>query len=126
MSQGKESSMAGWRSRGARMGSGRGRRLARAAAASALLGTAALLPDAPPASSQTASTFVGHARNIRVVGHNDLGGQGLNGEVTVVGTTAVVGAGYTPQNITELATNKTAALNVAPPCVTVPVKVVDL
>ena len=118
--------MSGWRSRRARTGSGRGRRVARVAAASALLGTAALLPVAPPASSQTAATFGGDARNIRVVGHNDLGGQGLNGEVTVVGTTAVVGAGYTPQNIMELATNKTAALNVAPPCVTVPVKVVDL
>ena len=33
------------------------------------------------------------ARNLRVVGRSDLGGGGLNGEVAVIGTTALVGAG---------------------------------
>ena len=89
---------------------------------------AGALPGSAPAHSQSAPApqFGGDARNLRVVGHTDLGGDGLNGEVAVVGTTAVVAAGYVPQNIMELATNKTMALNVAPPCVTVPVHVVDI
>jgi Ca2+-binding RTX toxin-like protein len=65
-------------------------------------------------------------RNLRLVGSSDLGGRGLNGEVAVVGNTAVVAAGYVPQNTQSSAHTKNAAENTAPPCVTVPVKVVDL
>jgi hypothetical protein len=118
----------GHRERGAIGRNGCRRWPARVLGSALVLAAAAALPVTPPAQSQTAPVpqFGGEAHGLRVVGHNDLGGQGLNGEVTVVGTTAVVGAGFTPQNIMELATNKTASLNVAPPCVTVPVKVVDL
>ncbi len=65
-------------------------------------------------------------RNLRLVGSSDLGGRGLNGEVAVVGSTAVVAGGYVPQNTQSSAHTKIAAQNTAPPCVTVPVKVVDL
>lgn len=65
-------------------------------------------------------------RNLRLVGSSDLGGRGLNGEVAVVGNTAVVAAGYVPQGVLSTAHTKNAAENTAPPCVTVPVKVVDL
>ena len=61
-----------------------------------------------------------------VVGHSDLGGEGLNGQVAVVGATAVVATGYVPLSRLSQAHLKTAALNTAPPCATVPVKVVDL
>ncbi|MGH9150385.1 MAG: hypothetical protein ACRD0F_08605, partial [Acidimicrobiales bacterium] len=61
-----------------------------------------------------------------MVGHNDLGGQGLNGDVAVIGSTAIVAAGYVPMNTMQAANTKTAALNNAPPCVTVPIKIVDI
>ena len=32
----------------------------------------------------------GHAQDMKLVGHSDLGGQGLNGQVAVVGDSAVV------------------------------------
>ena len=106
--------------------------MARVAAATTVVALLGVLPLTTPvpaggaAAAETVSARAGDARNINVVGHTDLGGRGLNGEVAVVGTTAVVAAGYVPMNIMMLATNKTAALNVAPPCVTVPVNVVDL
>ncbi|MGH9177418.1 MAG: hypothetical protein ACRD0N_02530, partial [Acidimicrobiales bacterium] len=94
------------------------------------MASAATLPAPAPAASDPAqvraAAFEATATGINVVGHTDLGGRGLNGEVAVVGSTAVVAAGYVPMNIMMLATNKTAALNVAPPCVTVPVNVVDI
>jgi Ca2+-binding RTX toxin-like protein len=63
---------------------------------------------------------------IALLGHSDLGGQGLNGEVTLVGNTAVVATGYVPMNTQSNAHTKIAAVNVAPPCATIPVKVVDI
>ena len=63
---------------------------------------------------------------LALLGHSDLGGQGLNGEVTLVGNTAVVATGYVPMNTQSNAHTKIAAINVAPPCATVPVKVVDI
>ncbi|MDP9401854.1 MAG: hypothetical protein M3P85_00660 [Actinomycetota bacterium] len=63
---------------------------------------------------------------LRVVGHSDLGGQGLNTEVAVVGTTAVVGGGYVPQSTISNAHTRITSLNPAPPCTPVPVKIVDL
>ena len=107
------------------------RRTAWMAGSVVLLAVTAGLPGPTPAQSQTipvsgAVSFGGDARGLRVVGHTDLGGQGLNGEVAVVGSTAVVASGYVPMNIMEQATNRTAALNVAPPCFTVPVHVVDI
>ena len=71
------------------------------------------------------------AQGVAAVGFSDLGGEGLNGDVAVVGTTAVVAAGYVPQT-TALSNfnNLLASQNVAPPCVTqtnqVSIKVVDL
>ncbi|MEO7836219.1 MAG: PA domain-containing protein, partial [Acidimicrobiales bacterium] len=64
------------------------------------------------------------AQGLRVVGHTDLGGKGLNGDVAVVGTTAVVAAGYTlPFNT---AGGLYLNITISPPCATVPVNVVDL
>lgn len=37
-----------------------------------------------------------NAQGMRLIGHSDLGGAGLNGDVTVVGTTAIVAAGLMP------------------------------
>jgi len=68
----------------------------------------------------------GEVRNIRVVGHSDLGSQGLNGEVAVVGNTVIVASGFVPMNTMQGANTLIAATNNAPPCTTVPVKVVDL
>ncbi|MGH9181974.1 MAG: hypothetical protein ACRDY5_09700 [Acidimicrobiales bacterium] len=61
-----------------------------------------------------------------LVGHSDLGGQGLNGRVALVGSTAVVAAGYVPLSTMSFANHKTVAHNTSPPCPTIPVKVVDL
>ena len=68
----------------------------------------------------------GEAANIKVVGHTDLGGAGLNADVAVSGNIAVVGAGYIPMNTMQTANTKWASDNNAPPCATVPAKVVDL
>ena len=67
-----------------------------------------------------------HAQDMKLVGHSDLGGQGLNGQVAVVGDTAVVATGYVPLSRLSQAHVKTAALNTSPSCATVPVKIVDL
>ncbi|MDP9389369.1 MAG: hypothetical protein M3Q48_15985, partial [Actinomycetota bacterium] len=66
------------------------------------------------------------AQGTRVVGYSDLGGRGLNGPLAVVGTTAVVAAGYVPMGTMSNANTRIASLNTGPPCVTVPVNVVDL
>ncbi|MEO6120945.1 MAG: hypothetical protein ABIW46_00225, partial [Acidimicrobiales bacterium] len=80
-----------------------------------------------PRPAETGSRLaVGQAENMTLVGHSDLGGQGLNGQVAVVGSTAVVATGYVPLSTMSFANQKTAALNTSPPCPTVPVKVVDL
>ena len=68
----------------------------------------------------------GIAQGLSVVGYSDLGGQGLNGEVAVVGTTAVVAAGYVPQSTMQNANNKLASMNLSPPCPAIPIKVVDI
>ena len=68
----------------------------------------------------------GSASNLRVVGKSNLGGQGLNSDIAVSGNIAVVGAGFVPMNTMQNANTKFAADNNAPPCTTVPVKVVDL
>jgi hypothetical protein len=60
------------------------------------------------------------AQNLRLVGHTDLGGAGLNGDVTVIGTTAVVAAGM------MAAAGVHANLYNPLPCPAVAVKLVDL
>ena len=61
-----------------------------------------------------------HAQGMRVVGRSDLGGAGLNGDVTVVGTTAIVAAGLMPAGGVH------AHLYSPYPCPRVAVKLVDL
>jgi hypothetical protein len=99
------------------------------ALAAALLVGGSLLAGPAPGQAQTAPApgpAGGQASGLQVVGHSDLGGEGLNGEVAVVGTTAVVATGYIPMNTMQTANTLRAAINIAPPCETVPVKVVDL
>ena len=99
------------------------------ALAAALLVGGSLLAGPAPGQAQTAPApgpAGGQASGLQVVGHTDLGGEGLNGEVAVVGTTAVVATGYIPMNTMQTANTLRAAINIAPPCETVPVKVVDL
>ena len=64
--------------------------------------------------------FAPGADAVRVVGRSDLGGQGLNGPVAVVGTTAIIGAGITP------AAGVHAHFFNPYPCPPVAVKLVDL
>ena len=107
----------------------RARRAAgRAAAAVALLVAVAGLPGSGGAqvSPGTEPITQGQASNLKLVGHSNLGGAGLNGDVAISGNTAVVGAGFVPMNTMQTANTKFAADNNAPPCTTVPVKVVDL
>ena len=61
-----------------------------------------------------------HAQDMRVVGRSDLGGAGLNGDVTIVGTTAIVAAGLMP------AAGVHAHLYNPYPCPAVAIKLVDL
>ncbi|HVM05951.1 MAG TPA: PA domain-containing protein [Acidimicrobiales bacterium] len=90
----------------------------------------AALPALPgTGAAQTAAASIpadAQANGLRIVGYNDLGGQGLNGELAVVGNTAIVAAGAIPMNTMQTANTTVASLNIAPPCVNVPVKVVDL
>ncbi|MGH9157326.1 MAG: hypothetical protein ACRD1K_16145 [Acidimicrobiales bacterium] len=85
-----------------------------------------------PASGQAQSpgtTIIpagGIAQGLTVVGHSNLGGQGLNGEVAVIGNTAIVTAGYVPQSTMQQDNNRIMAMNVDPTCTTPSVKVVDL
>lgn len=67
-----------------------------------------------------AAPAAGSAQSMRLVGHSDLGGGGLNGDVSVVGTTAVVAAGLMP------AAGVHAHLYNPYPCPAVAVKLVDL
>ena len=60
------------------------------------------------------------AQSLKLVGRSDLGGGGLNGDLTIVGTTAVVAAGLMP------AAGVHAHLYNPYPCPAVAVKVVDL
>ncbi len=76
-----------------------------------------------PASGEAQSVGAGsdlpagsQAQGLNVVGHTDLGGKGLNGEVAVVGTTAVVAAGYMPLGFVSQSNTSLASLNSAPPC----------
>ncbi|MEO7503157.1 MAG: PA domain-containing protein, partial [Gemmatimonadaceae bacterium] len=60
------------------------------------------------------------AQSLKLVGKSDLGGGGLNGDITIVGTTAVVAAGLMP------AAGVHAHLYNPYPCPAVTVKIVDL
>lgn len=60
------------------------------------------------------------AQSMKLVGKSDLGGAGLNGDLTVIGTTAVVAAGMMP------AAGVHAHLYNPYPCPAVSVKLVDL
>ncbi|HXG72667.1 MAG TPA: PA domain-containing protein [Gemmatimonadaceae bacterium] len=60
------------------------------------------------------------AQGFRLVGHSDLGGEGLNGDVTVVGSTAIVAAGMMPAGGVH------AHLYNPYPCPAVSVKLVDM
>ncbi|MGH9281898.1 MAG: hypothetical protein ACRD0S_03060, partial [Acidimicrobiales bacterium] len=107
---------------------GRGRRgVVRAAVALALLaGVGVPVAGDAQVSPGTEPIAAGQATNLKLVGQNDLGGAGLNGDVAIAGNTAIVGAGYVPMNTMQTANTKFGADNNAPPCATVPVKVVDL
>ncbi len=48
------------------------------------------------AASNVAQAPRARTKNLRVVGYNDLGGKGLNGEIAVLGKTALVAGGITP------------------------------
>ncbi len=107
-----------------------GRRSALVAALAAVSLAAVLSGVVPPSGAQTAAPATappgGRAEGLQVVGYSNLGGQGLNGEVAVVGTTAVVASGYVPQSTMQNANNKIASMNLSPPCPAIPVKVVDI
>lgn len=103
-----------------------GRRMTRLAVAAAVIAAATVPTPASGGAVPGTDSGQGEVRNIRVVGHSDLGGQGLNGEVAVVANTAIVAAGFVPMNTMQGANTLVAATNNAPPCATVPVKVVDL
>lgn len=60
------------------------------------------------------------AQPMRLVGHSDLGGAGLNGDITIVGPTAIVAAGMMP------AAGVHAHLYNPYPCPAVTIKLVDL
>jgi len=60
------------------------------------------------------------AQTMRLVGQSNLGGGGLNGDIAIVGTTAIVGAGLMP------AAGVHAHLYNPYPCKAVTIKVVDL
>ena len=101
------------------------RALVAAAGLTVLLATLPALPGAGGAESNEMPPGA-QADGLSVVGYNNLGGEGLNGDVAVVGNTAVVAAGAIPMNTMQNANTTIASLNIAPPCATVPVKVVDL
>ena len=69
---------------------------------------------------EAAAAPTAQASNMSLLGFNDLGGGGLNGELAVVGTTAIVGAGIAPDTIPH------QHFYSAYPCPAVSVKVVDL
>jgi len=61
-----------------------------------------------------------HAQTMRLVGQSNLGGAGLNGDLTIVGTTAIVAAGLMPAGGVH------AHLYSPYPCPAVSIKMVDL
>lgn len=66
------------------------------------------------------TTVAANAQTMRLVGRSDLGGAGLNGDLTIVGTTAIVGAGLMPAGGVH------AHLYNPYPCPAVSIKMVDL
>ena len=110
---------------GGRIGAQGRRRLAAAITVAAAVGGMPLAGDAQAPGTTTVPAG-GLAQGLSVVGHSDLGGQGLNGEVAVVGNTAIVAAGYVPQSTMQQDNTRIMAINLSPPCVTPPVKVVDI
>ena len=70
--------------------------------------------------ASVAVSTAAHPQDMRLVGRSDLGGAGLNGDVTVVGTTAIVAAGLMP------AAGVHAHLYNPYPCPAVAIKIVDL
>ncbi len=106
----------------------RGSRIGRLGIGLVLAAAAVGLPAAGQAQSPgtTVVPGAGLAQGLTVVGHSDLGGEGLNGEVAVIGNTAVVTAGYVPQSTMQADNNRIMSLNVDPRCTTPSVKVVDL
>ncbi len=79
-----------------------------------LTGSPSVFADAP-----VDSLHGGTGSGVKVLGHTDLGGEGLNGQVAVLGSTAVVATGYVPLSRLSLAHLVTAALNTrrpAEPC----------
>ena len=86
---------------------------------------AAVAPPGPAAAEdgsrgQARAALVAARRHVSLVGHHNLGGGGLNGDVAVVGNTAVVGAGLVP--FTGYHTERYNPL----PCFTVSAKVVSV
>ncbi|MGH9164718.1 MAG: PA domain-containing protein [Acidimicrobiales bacterium] len=92
-------------------------------AALALGPLATMVATVAPAAAQTpppAATVGTSTGGLELVGRSDLGGGGLNGDVAVVGTTAVVAAG-------QMASGAFVAGFASPiPCPDVAVKIVDL
>ena len=99
--------------------------MARRALLAGALVAGALAGAAPSGMSPAAAAPAASAVNMTVVGQSDLGGGGLNGDVTVVGDTAVVAAGITQDTIPHQ--HFYGFTNVNPyPCPAVTVKLVDL
>ena len=100
----------------------------RLAVATALAASVLASPLAPGGAQTSGSTIPagGRAEGLKVVGYNNLGGQGLNGDVAVVGTTAVVAAGYMPPGTSLPGNAKIVGFNSYPPCANPPVNIVDL
>ncbi|HEX2028148.1 MAG TPA: cell wall-binding repeat-containing protein [Nitriliruptorales bacterium] len=86
-----------------------------------ILGLAALTaPLSAGRGTAQSATDTGGIRSLRLVGHSDLGGDGLNGEVTAVGDAVVVAAGILPAGGIH------THLYNPYPCPAVTVKVVDI
>ncbi|MEO7443006.1 MAG: PA domain-containing protein, partial [Acidimicrobiales bacterium] len=100
----------------------RTRGIRRAVVAAAVL--AGVLGTGPSAESQaTLGAGTARSENINLVGFNDLGGAGLNGDLAVIGNTVLVAAGITPDTIPN---QGFYGFTVTYPCPAVTVKVVDL
>lgn len=85
-----------------------------------VLALLALLPATAPATATESEDDEAEEGELTQLGHTDLGGKGLNGDVAVVGTTAIVGAGY----VTHTGYH-TERYNPGP-CIEVTAKIVDL
>ncbi len=95
-----------------------GRRIRTAAWPAVVLVVLALMPAA--AATTESEDGEGEEGAYQQVGHSDLGGKGLNGDIAIVGTTAIVGAG----TVTHTGYH-TERYNPGP-CIEVTAKVVDL